>query len=200
MRRFCREEYEYYDGLPAGDPNHIDPSDVLATVSVNSFVRNAEQVRRIHRGMATYCDDLLATIPQESVLLTYSRSTRDALRNLLHAAVQASGVLIPVATKVLHRKRPSLIPMLDNVILTHYLNDHGRQDLLPALQDKCRAADVAMTVLDFFLEHLKKELTPIEQLRQELAREGYVLTQVRIVEVLVWIYVEERGYYRESTS
>ena len=48
---FCREEYDYYDGLPRGHPDHIEPSDVLATVSVNSSITSAAQVRQIHRGM-----------------------------------------------------------------------------------------------------------------------------------------------------
>jgi hypothetical protein len=39
---------------------------------------------------------------------------------LLEAAVQVPWVLVPVACKVLHCKRPRLIPMLDNVVLGHY--------------------------------------------------------------------------------
>jgi hypothetical protein len=45
MLRFCREEYPYYDGLPSGDPDRIEPLDVLATVAVNGFY-NANARRR----------------------------------------------------------------------------------------------------------------------------------------------------------
>jgi hypothetical protein len=53
MLRFCREEYPYYDGLPSGDPDRIEPLDVLATVAVNGFYNaNAATLRRVHRGLA----------------------------------------------------------------------------------------------------------------------------------------------------
>lgn len=45
--RMLTEEWAYYDRLPPGDPVRIEPIDVLATVSVNSFVNNASAVRRI---------------------------------------------------------------------------------------------------------------------------------------------------------
>ena len=66
LLRCCREEYDYYDGLPRGNPDHIEPSDVLATVSMNSYITNATQVRKIHRGMVTNCDGLLPAIPSDS--------------------------------------------------------------------------------------------------------------------------------------
>ena len=56
--RMMSEEWPYYDGLPQGDPDRIEPIDVLVTVLVNSFVNNAAAVRRIHRGMAAACDVL----------------------------------------------------------------------------------------------------------------------------------------------
>lgn len=53
---FCREEYDFYDGVLYGDPNRIEPVDVLATVSVNSFINNATAVRKIQRGLAEKCE------------------------------------------------------------------------------------------------------------------------------------------------
>jgi hypothetical protein len=40
-----------------------------------------------------------------------------AANRLLTAACAPRGVLLAVATKVLHRKRPGYIPMLDSVIV-----------------------------------------------------------------------------------
>jgi hypothetical protein len=99
--------------------------------------------------------------------------------------------LIPVATKVLHRKRPALIPILDNVVLAHYL---GR--LPPATQDKNRAAGVAIEVLRRFQADLAAVRAEVDAVVTTLAAAGFKLTSVRVLEVLVWTAVEERGYYR----
>ena len=67
--RMMSEEWPYYDGLSQGDPDRIEPIDVLVTVLVNSFVNNAASVGRIHSGMATACDDLIRAIPRDAALL-----------------------------------------------------------------------------------------------------------------------------------
>lgn len=118
------------------------------------------------------------------------------LRELLHAAVQPRGVLIPVATKVLHRKRRSLIPMLDNVVLGYYLNTDAHRALLPRTQDKAKAADVAMTALDLFRADLLGGGQAIDGLRVSLGEHGFELTPVRVLELLVWTEVEPAAYYR----
>ena len=141
------EEWPYYDGVPSGDCNRIEPTDVLATVSVNSFITNAVQVRQVHRGLAERCDGLLSHIPRGVSLLDADLT---AVEELLRSACQAPRVLVPVATKVLHRKRPGLIPMLDNVVLGYYFGALGRPELIGRSQDKARAAAAAMVALAAF--------------------------------------------------
>jgi len=198
LRRFCVAEYDYYDAIPSVDPNRIDPVDVLATVSVNSFINTAARVASVHRGMAEACDPILATIPEDADLLTFDPSL-SRLEELLHAAVQTKGVLVAVATKVLHRKRRFLIPMLDSVVVWHYLAPPEFAALRPKTQDKRTAGHVAATVLDRFREDLRDAIGPIQQMRETLAAEGFDLSPVRILEILVWTEVEERGYYRAAS-
>ena len=115
---------------------------------------------------------------------------------LLHSAIPVSGVLIPVATKVLHRKRRALIPMLDNVVLGYYLSTDAHRMLLPRSQDKARAADVAMTALELFRADLVHAGSAIDALRASLEGEGFTLSPVHVLELMVWTKVEPAGYYR----
>ena len=192
---FCEGEYAYYDAIQSTHANRIEPIDVLVTVAMNSYVNNAVMVHRVHQGMATNCDRLLPTLPEDANLVDLER-WRDPLRELLHAAVQTKHALVPVATKVLHRKRRSLIPMLDNVVVRHYLNTDAHRALLPGTQDKARAADIAMTALDLFRTDLVHAEGAIDDLRESLDQHGFELSQVRVLEVLVWMEVEPAGYYR----
>jgi len=192
---FCQAEYAYYDAIPSVDAHRIQPLDVLVTVAMNSFVNDAAKVRGVHQGMAANVDHLLHTLPEDANLVDLER-WREPLRELLHAAIQVRGVLIPVATKVLHRKRPSLIPMLDNVVLGYYLNTDAHRVLLPRAQDKAKATDVAMTALDLFRADLVRGGDAIDALRASLEGEGFTLSPVRILELMVWTEVEPAGYYR----
>lgn len=194
---FCRAEYAYYDAIPSADPNRIEPLDVLVTVAMNSFVNSAVKVHRVHQGLAANCEPLLPMIPIDADLLDLDEWEKP-LRTLLHAAVQAPWVLIPVATKVLHRKRPSLIPMLDSVVIRHYLRAPEQKALLAGTENKARAANVAMEALRLFRDDLKHAENDVRALRELLAREGFPLTPVRILELLVWTQMEPGGYYRQG--
>jgi len=199
MLAFCHGEYVYYDAIPSSDPNRIEPLDVLVTVAMNSFVNSAVKVHLVHRGMATSCEPILSTIPEDADLIDLDL-WREPLRELLHAAVQVRWVLIPVATKVLHRKRRSLIPMLDSIVLRHYLNGPEHKAILPGTENKAKAADVAMEALRLFRDDLLQAQGAIEALQKELALVGFSLTPVRILELLVWTQVEPNGNYRTTLS
>ncbi len=196
---FSQAEYAYYDAIPSSDPDVIEPLDVLVTVAMNSFVNTAVKVRLVHQGMAANCGPLLPTIPDQADLLELEH-WRGPLRELLHAAVKAPWVLIPVATKVLHRKRRSLIPMLDSVVLRHYLSGPEFKALLAGTENKARAADVAMEALRLFRDDLLARRSEIDALRERLALGGFQLTPVRILEVLVWTQTEPAGGYRTTVG
>jgi hypothetical protein len=119
---------------------------------------------------------------------------------LLEAAVQVPWVLVPVACKVLHRKRPRLIPMLDNVVLGHYQHALSEPWLAAASQDKRRAAAAGMRVLVAFRDDLRAVAEPLGLVIDALAQEGCPLTPVRALEVLVWTQVEPYGQYRAQPA
>jgi hypothetical protein len=197
LLRFFRKEYDYYDRILDRSPDRIEPIDVLATVAMNSFVNNATLVRTVHLGLAGRCDAILPHIPLDADLLTFDPSLGEFER-LIDAGVQATKVLVPVATKVLHRKRRNFIPMLDNILIAHYLNAAGRPDLREASPDKRRAAAAAVETLRGFREDLRASAAEVGSLRWKLADAGFALTPDRILEVLVWTEVEPQGYYRKG--
>jgi Family of unknown function (DUF6308) len=113
--------------------------------------------------------------------------------------LKAPRVLIPVATKVLHRKRPALIPMLDNVVLAHYLRTLPNR-LPGATQDKARAAGIAIEALGMFRADLEAVQPEVAAVVAALASAGFSLSPVRTLEILLWTEIEERGYYREASA
>lgn len=195
LLRFCREEYIYYDGIADQAPARIEPIDVLATVSVNSFVNSAVLIRNVDRALASRCDSLLGKIPVNADLMSYDSQLAEFQR-LIHAAVQAPQVLVAVATKVLHRKRRNFIVMIDSVFTSHYAKAMKHPEWVEKSQIKARAAEVAVEIMRAFREDLRFAYTRLVGLQAALANAGYELTPVRILEILMWTETEPNAYYR----
>lgn len=133
---FCAEEHMFYDAVHDLWPNHVSPVDVAITIAVNSFVNTATRLRQVQRGLAEACDPTLAEIPADA-RLEEATGVHSAVR-LIDASVAVPSVLVPVATKVIHRKRRGLVPMLDQVVLDYYLDATGNAKLKASTQDKRR--------------------------------------------------------------
>lgn len=92
-------------------------------------------------------------------------------------AADSDSVSVSLMSKVLHRKRPALIPMLDKATQDHYraqLPTRGETaypSLVTALQADLRSNDKA-------LERLGDQLT---------AELGQTLTPLRIVDIAIWM-------------
>jgi hypothetical protein len=100
------------------------------------------------------------------------------LRALFDAFADIRGVGFSKATKALHRKRPALIPMLDSVVQRHLADD----DLgLDAPYGERAVAFVLGYKLD-----LDRNRVAIRAVRRELAQRGYDVTEVRILDLVIW--------------
>jgi hypothetical protein len=80
-------------------------------------------------------------------------------------------------TKALYPKRPALIPMLDSMI-QNYLRDDD-----PGVQTPF--AERALGLVGGYQRDLDRNRAAIRAVRQELARRGYGLTEVRILDLLI---------------
>jgi hypothetical protein len=80
-------------------------------------------------------------------------------------------------TKALYPKRPALIPMLDSIV-QHYLRDDDPGVRAPF-------AERALGLAGGYQRDLDRKRAAIRAVRQELARRGYGLTEVRILDLLI---------------
>jgi hypothetical protein len=193
---FCENEYAYYDGIQDADPSRVLPIDVLATISMNSRVSTGAKVQAVHVGMARACDGLLSEIPTDADLLVFDPDLTIG-EKLLSSAMLERGVGPAVATKVLHRKRRSYIPMLDNVVIVFYLDALDvRKSMEWRLYDKTRAVEPTMSAWRQFREDLGAVASTVDELRRVIETKGCPMTRVRALEALIWIEAEPLGHYR----
>ncbi|HHQ47481.1 MAG TPA: hypothetical protein ENK19_01180 [Acidobacteria bacterium] len=195
FRRFGRDEWPYYDGIPDRDPMRILPDDVQVTVSMNSFVNTADKVRAVHQGLRRRWEHLLREVPPDADLATFDPDLVLA-REFFDAACTLPGILLATATKVLHRKRPRWMPMIDSVVIDAYCDAAGRSGLKAVSQEGGRAAGVGVFVLDRFRRDLLSGPRGLTEVREAAASIEAPMTPVRALEVAVWMANEPRGYYR----
>jgi hypothetical protein len=194
LLRFSNREYAYYDGIPSTEPNRITPMDVMVTNAMNSNVNSAGKIRIVHLGLDCAWRPILYKIPEEANLLDDSLE-EELIKQLFTASCSVKHVLLPVATKVLHRKRRNLIPILDYVVLKHYVGKSG----VAKAQNKLNVpgiADVGIEALKKFRYDLRATQDSIQTACEFLAKKAYHLSHVRVLEALIWIESEPRGYYR----
>jgi hypothetical protein len=117
--KFRRFAWEWYDGV-VSDPTTIEPVDFAITIAMNSRATARRMAEFMARRPAL--ERLLSEVPTD-VELTHDTPQRglDAVAALFAEACAAKGTKLSVASKVLHRKRPALIPILDRVVVDrHY--------------------------------------------------------------------------------
>lgn len=100
------------------------------------------------------------------------------LGQLFDAFAEIRGVGFSKMTKALHRKRPALIPMLDSVVQT-YLEDDD-------LGARAPFAERALGLVRGYKRDLDRNRAAVRAIRQELTKRGCGLTEVRILDLLIW--------------
>jgi len=99
------------------------------------------------------------------------------LRRLFDAFAGVRGVGFSKMTKALHPKRPALIPMLDSVV-QGYLADDDVPD--------APFGERAVALTRGYKRDLDGNLAAVRAVRRELAKRDRPLTEVRILDLLVW--------------
>ncbi|GAA4442349.1 DUF6308 family protein [Phytohabitans houttuyneae] len=129
----------YLDWRPTTDPDRLMPEDLAVTILINSRVGPAAFKSVQDRGV----DLDLEGLPDMPLAQT-SLEVRGRVARLIADVAQWKGFAASVATKVLHKKRPQLIPILDNqAIFGAYMNPRWpeRRSLVDSVYAESRIAE-----------------------------------------------------------
>jgi len=121
---------------------------------------------------------LHAIAPDASLAGAASSVPWAPLQQLFDAFADIRGVGFSKMTKALHRKRPALIPMLDSVVQTYLADDDlGRE---------ASFGERALGLVRGDKRDLDRNRAALRAVRRELASRGYRLSEVRILDLLIW--------------
>jgi Family of unknown function (DUF6308) len=120
---------------------------------------------------------LQAIAPDASLAGTADSVPWLPLRQLFDAFAGIHGVGFSKMTKALYPKRPALIPLLDSIV-QKYLQDDD-------LGAQAPFAERGLALVRGYQHDLDRNQAAVRAVRQELARRGYGLTEVRILDLLI---------------
>jgi hypothetical protein len=103
-----------------------------------------------------------------------------SLTQLFDAFAEIRGVGFSKMTKALHRKRPALIPMLDSVVQAYLTQDD------PTTRSPGTFGERATALVRSYKQDLDRNRSALRELQRELASREYRLTEVRILDLLIW--------------
>jgi hypothetical protein len=141
-----------------------------ARISADEIAAVLERRRAIERALRAIAPDALLAGAANSVPWL-------PLGQLFDAFAGIRGVGLSKTTKALHPKRPALIPMLDSIV-QKYLRDDDPGAQAPF-------GERALGLVRGYQRDLDSNWAAVRAVRQELARRGYGLTDVRILDLLI---------------
>jgi hypothetical protein len=170
--RFLTEEYAWYDSFVDEAPNNIIPFDLLVAVGMNAFAGGASvaKMRVIQQGMAASCEGMLARFAVDSELVAMDDVS--PVVDIIVAATDVRGALSAVATKVLHRKRRQLFPIIDSVLARCYCSKRDADRLAESYVSESTRRSILTNVLSAIQADVRAAGAELYGLTGELASRG----------------------------
>lgn len=190
--------YESYDLAPVKQDDILAESDIRVANAM--IARMSPRVIADIYARAPVINAALLPIPASASLVAAEDAIPwQALEELMRAMDGIPEVRLARQTKVLHKKRPGLIPILDSVLETYLRQVDGLRRTGDPARD-------AVGLIRSYKRELDGNLLPLQSLQQELRRRGIDLTECRLLDLFLWAYsgtytpLFRRGEAGASTS
>jgi Family of unknown function (DUF6308) len=103
-----------------------------------------------------------------------------SLTRLFDAFAEIHGIGFSKMTKALHRKRPALIPILDSVVQAYLTQDDPGPHSLESFAERATA------LVRSYKGDVDRNRSALRGIQRQLASRGYRLTEVRLLDILIW--------------
>jgi hypothetical protein len=171
-------DYEAHDSSGLGSSS-FDEHD-LRLVNRGGARISAAQIAAILERRAEIERALREIPPDASLADSTSAIPWIPLKRLFEGFADIRGVGFSKMTKALHRKRPALIPMLDSVVQAYLTADDT------GTRSSGTFGERATALVRSYKQDLDRNRSALHEVREELASRGYRLTEVRILDLLIW--------------
>jgi hypothetical protein len=171
--------YRAYDEPHVAHDNSLSIDDVKMANKIQGRM-GPLVIQAIMRVVADV-EPLLAQIPAGTCLMASEKSIPwTPLRRVFEIMLNVPEVGLARATKILHKKRPSLIPILDSIV-EKYLQMGGGINA----QNK---PELALELMRRYKIDLDANANTLRSICDVLKRRGINLTECRLLDIYLWAY------------
>jgi Family of unknown function (DUF6308) len=161
----------------SSDPASFDEADLRLANRGGARI-SAAQIAAILERRADIERALHEIDPEASLARAAGSIPWAPLARLFDAFADISGIGFSKTTKALHRKRPALIPILDSVVQAYLATDDpGRVEPF---------GNRAIAFVRSYKRDLDRNRAALKEIQRELGRRGHRLTEVRILDIMIW--------------
>jgi hypothetical protein len=173
------EAYAGYEARDSSGPASFDERDLRLANRGGARISAAEIAAILAR--RPEIERALRRIDPDASLADAASSVPWApLTQLFEAFADIRGVGFSKMTKTLHRKRPALIPILDSVVQAYLTKDD------PGAGSSESFGERATALVRSYKRDLDRNRLALHEIRRELLSRGTRLTEVRILDMLIW--------------
>jgi hypothetical protein len=166
-----------YDAHVPAHPALFDEADLRLANRGGARI-SAAQIAAILERRADIERALRAIDPEASLARPARSVPWTALTRLFDSFADINGIGFSKMTKALHRKRPALIPILDSVVQAYLaVDDPGSLEPF---------GKRAIALVRSYKRDLDRNRAALKELQRELARREHRLTEVRVLDILIW--------------
>jgi hypothetical protein len=175
--------YDYLNYEPITPADVIYPEDLAITLLMNSQVG-----RKAFQSIQKHNKSIDLTQLPEKPLENTSLDDRKLVAELITKLAQFPGIAASVATKLLHKKRPALIPILDNqAIFGAYMNPEWPKK--PAHNDSVRDGKRIAEALEWiYLDLTRSENMNVWTILSALEPKRH---RIEVFDCVWWEYFDE---------
>jgi hypothetical protein len=171
--------YSGYEARDSTGPDSFDETDLRQANRGGARISAAEIAAIL--GRRGEIEGALREIrPATSLADTASAIPWAPLTRLFDAFSDIRGVGFSKMTKALHPKRPALIPMLDSVVQAYLTRNDS------ATRSSGSFGEHATALVHRYKQDLDRNRSALREIKRELASRDYRLTEVRILDLLIW--------------
>jgi hypothetical protein len=185
----CRE-YDVYDGIHVKNDFILRPEEIAISMLMNSRISGNTaraiwtQRNSVERGLKNISSNVAITDDENQIPWNHIATALDGICYVPRAK-------LAVASKILHKKRPALILMMDSVITEYYDSSHS-------IRRNISWGEIGVEIMKAFRQDVLSVKEYLESLACELKRINKPLSLCRILEILIWVKLERTGYYRNQ--
>lgn len=121
QRKKTNWPWKYYDNVKDDYPEKLTIFDYTITIAMSNYI-TAERYKAYYEALDGLNEKYKLIDRQIALEDIYDKedSSLKCCRNLIIRMGKQKGIALTSATKVLHRKLPKLVPMLDSNVITYY--------------------------------------------------------------------------------